>query len=44
MFVGNIWSLAVEEQFYLTFPEILVSASKRWRTITILGYVPAFVL
>lgn len=44
MFVGHIWSLAVEEQFYLTFPAIFVITAKRWRTTTIFGFILAFVV
>lgn len=41
-FVGHIWSLAVEEQFYLTFPLIFVLTSKRWRSFAILTCALAF--
>jgi peptidoglycan/LPS O-acetylase OafA/YrhL len=36
-FVGHLWSLAVEEQFYVTFPVIFLMTPKRWRSQMILG-------
>lgn len=41
-FVGHSWSLAVEEQFYITFPFFWMLSSRRIRTAVLLGTLAIF--
>lgn len=41
---GHFWSLAVEEQFYLVWPWVVMSSSRKWLPRIILGVVLAGIL
>ncbi len=41
---GHFWSLAVEEQFYLVWPTVVLVASRKWLPRIILGLVLAGIL
>src|SRR6516162_9576720 len=39
---GHLWTLSVEEQFYLFYPVLLLSTPPRWRLLTILILLASF--
>jgi peptidoglycan/LPS O-acetylase OafA/YrhL len=41
---GHFWSLAVEEQFYLVWPTVVLFANKKWLPRIILGFISAGVV